>query len=191
MLTVQMRMKKFIKASFYGVFLLQFLLLFVFPTFSLAQEPKLTWDPPIPATDILGYRVYIGMSPGQYTRVVDVGNQTEVPLSALDIPGGVTYYLAVKSYSATQESPGFSNEINTDYLLVSTGNGTVITETQGGPFQSSLKFYLKNLGSRTLTWRASTPDSWLSLSPAEGSLYANETVSITASIHSSAASFLP
>ena len=183
-------MKKFFRTSFSALLLL-LLLPLAFPALTAAQEPKLTWDPPIPATDILGYKVYIGTSPGQYTRSVDVGNQMEVPLSTLEISGGITYYIAVKSYSATQESPGFSNEINTDYLLVSAGNGTVITETQGGPFQSSINFTLKNLGSRTLTWRASTPDSWLSLSSSEGSLNANETVTITASIHNSAASFLP
>ena len=170
----QMNLKKVFKLFFCVFFL--FLLPLFFPALTAAQEAKLAWDPPVPATGILGYRVYIGTSPGQYTNVVDVGNQTEVPLSSLSITPGITYYIAVKSYNSTQESPDFSNEINTDYLLVSTQSGTLITETQGGPFQSSLSFSLRNLGSQTLTWRATPQQNWLSLSSSEGNLGPNETI---------------
>ena len=185
----QMNLKK----AFYFfccVFFL-FLLPLFSPALTIAQEAKLAWDPPVPATGILGYRVYIGTSPGQYTNVVDAGNQTEVPLSSLNITPGITYYIAVKSYNSTQESPEFSNEINTDFLLVSTQSGTLITETQGGPFQSSLSFSLRNLGSQMLTWRATLQQNWLSLSSPEGSLGPNQTIDITASINDAAVSFVP
>jgi hypothetical protein len=57
-----------------------------------------------------GYRVYYGLSSGNYTNSVDVGNATSATLDGF--ADCTTYYLAVKAYNAAGESALFSNEIS-------------------------------------------------------------------------------
>ena len=73
------------------------------------------WDASA-STDVLGYKVYIGVSTGvyggtygAYTSPVDEGLVLQATFTAL--PGGVIYYLAVTAYNSYGES-GFSNEIS-------------------------------------------------------------------------------
>jgi hypothetical protein len=57
-----------------------------------------------------GYRIYYGPSPGQYTQSRDVGNSTSADLTGLSSCS--TYHVAVKAYSGTGESTGYSNEVS-------------------------------------------------------------------------------
>jgi hypothetical protein len=57
-----------------------------------------------------GYRVYLGTQPGQYSASIDVGPSTGASLSAL--ADCTTYFLAVKAYNQSGESPSFSNELS-------------------------------------------------------------------------------
>lgn len=76
---------------------------------SFAGEMSLAWDP-VSDTDLAGYKIYYGVSSGNYTEFRDVGMNTSTTLTGLD-PCTV-YYVAVKAYdSEGLESDAFSNEV--------------------------------------------------------------------------------
>lgn len=71
---------------------------------------SLAWDP-VTDTDLAGYRVYYGTSPGVYTQSVDVGNVTQTTISGLT--DCTMYYFGVKAYdTAGNQSTTYSNEIS-------------------------------------------------------------------------------
>ena len=74
-----------------------------------ADQIILAWDPNS-EPNLGGYKLYYGLSSGNYTARVDVGNQTEHTVTGLQ--PGTTYYFAVKAYDspANNLSP-FSNEV--------------------------------------------------------------------------------
>jgi hypothetical protein len=77
---------------------------------ALAGTASLAWDP-VPDTDLAGYRVYYGTSPGSYTQSVDVGNVTQTTISSLT--DCTMYYFGVKAYdTAGNQSTTYSNEIS-------------------------------------------------------------------------------
>jgi hypothetical protein len=55
-------------------------------------EVKLAWNPN-PETDIAGYEVLVGLSPGSYTQTISTGNVTSFTLTGL--AGGATYYISL------------------------------------------------------------------------------------------------
>jgi hypothetical protein len=64
-----------------------------------------------PNTNTVGYRVYTGLSSGNYTQVTDVGNATTVTVPT---QSGSTYFFVVAAYnynSAGIDSP-YSNEVS-------------------------------------------------------------------------------
>lgn len=70
-------------------------------------EIQLRWDT-VPGAS--GYRVYYGTVPGVYTRSLTVG-----PFGGAVVRGladCTTWYLAVKAYNQSGESPAFSNEVS-------------------------------------------------------------------------------
>jgi hypothetical protein len=73
----------------------------------LGFQLSLEWDPN-PETNIIGYRLYYGLSGGQYTTSVSVGNQTTYTLG--NLTDGKTHYFAVTAYNSYGES-GYSNEL--------------------------------------------------------------------------------
>jgi len=76
---------------------------------ALAGSISLAWDP-VSTTNLAGYRVYYGSSPGTYTRSLDVGNTTSATVTGL--ADCSTWYLAVKAYStAGTVSTAYSNEM--------------------------------------------------------------------------------
>lgn len=68
-----------------------------------AANLTLHWNAPAsnkdgsPLTDLAGYVVYYGRSPGQYEAGVDVGSDTRTTLT--DLQAGATYHVAVKAYN--------------------------------------------------------------------------------------------
>jgi hypothetical protein len=76
---------------------------------AVAGTASLAWDP-VSDTDLAGYRVYYGTSPGSYTQSVDVGNVTQATISGLT--DCTTYYFGVKAYdTAANESTSYSNQV--------------------------------------------------------------------------------
>ncbi len=90
-----------------------------------AGEAVLTWDPPTtntdgsPLTDLGGYRIYYGVSSGNYTQSIDVGNVTTYQVTGLT--DGVTYYFAVTAYDISGNESDYSNEV---YKTITTPDTT-------------------------------------------------------------------
>ena len=94
--------KTFVKHSFF-----QLLVLFIMSSTVFAGEIKLAWDArPEPVS---GYRVYYGLSSGNYTENIDVGKATTYTLTGLQ--DGQTYYIAATAYNDLGESD-YSNEVS-------------------------------------------------------------------------------
>lgn len=94
--------KTFVKHSFF-----QLLVLFIMSSTVFAGEIKLAWDAsPEPVS---GYRLYYGLSSGNYTENIDVGKVTTYTLTGLQ--DGQTYYIATTAYNDLGESD-YSNEVS-------------------------------------------------------------------------------
>src|SRR5688572_33479628 len=93
-----------------GVFYLATILLIANSPFARATEtnPTLEWDPNPEAT-IAGYNVYIGSSSRNYSRVIDVGLQTSIPLT--NLTQGITSFFAVTAYDTERLESPFSDEV--------------------------------------------------------------------------------
>ena len=81
-----------------------------FSATAIAEDVKLAWDPSA-SSNVGGYRVYYGLSPGVYTSKIFVGNRTTYTLSGLS--SGRTFYIAVTAYeSIGSRESDFSNEVS-------------------------------------------------------------------------------
>ncbi|HEX8947797.1 MAG TPA: fibronectin type III domain-containing protein [Dissulfurispiraceae bacterium] len=87
------------------------------PVTPLPSPKTLSWDAPTTYTDgtalsdLAGYKIYIGASPGNYTKSVDVGNVTTCTIDSLSLAPG-TYYFAATAYDAEGKESVFSNEVS-------------------------------------------------------------------------------
>ena len=84
-------------------------------TGTLPAAVSLAWDAPSTNTDgsaltnLGGYKIHYGSSPGNYTGVLDVGLRGSYSLSDL-APG--TYYFTVTAYNRNGSESESSNEVN-------------------------------------------------------------------------------
>ena len=75
---------------------------------------SLSWSPPTtntdgtPITDLAGFKIYYGTSPGSYTASIDVGNVTSYTVT--DLPTGMTLYFALTAYDSFGYESDFSSE---------------------------------------------------------------------------------
>lgn len=97
-----------------------------------AGQAILSWDPPStnadgsPLTDLSGYRIYYGTSPGVYGTMRDVGNVMSSTVT--NLADGSPYYFVVTAYDLSGNESGFSNEVNKIILGITTASlsdGTV------------------------------------------------------------------
>ncbi len=88
----------------------------------LAANVTLSWDPPTTnsdgstLTDLAGYKIYSGLSSGNYTQSVNAGNVTSYAFTSL--AAGTTYYFAITAYDTSGNESIVSNEINKTIALV-------------------------------------------------------------------------
>ncbi len=75
---------------------------------SLLTQATLIWDPNN-EPDLAGYKLYYGLSSGNYPYIVDVGNQTTYTLTDLEV--GKTYYITATAYNAAGLESDYSNEV--------------------------------------------------------------------------------
>lgn len=68
----------------------------------------LAWNPS-PSGGVSGYRVYLGVSSGDYADSTDVGNTTSITIP--DLAAGVSYFFAITAYDQDGQESGFSNEV--------------------------------------------------------------------------------
>ncbi len=74
----------------------------------------LSWDAPTTntdgeLTDVVGYKVYYGTSPGNYYAVIDAGDVTTYTINNLS---PATYYFAVTAYDEMGNESSYSNEVS-------------------------------------------------------------------------------
>ncbi len=74
-----------------------------------ASPVKLAWNPN-PETDVTGYRLSYGTSPGSYSNTLATGAVTSATVN--DLEAGRTYYFAVKAVNAAGLQSVASNEIS-------------------------------------------------------------------------------
>ncbi len=88
----------------------------LYPSFIFAGSVTLSWNPPTvnqngtSLTDLAGYKLYYGGTPGNYTSVIDIGNITTYQISYLS--DGRTYYFSVSAYDTSGNESGLSNEVS-------------------------------------------------------------------------------
>ena len=84
----------------------------------VTRTATLNWTPPTqnidgsPITNLAGYKVMYGSSPGQYSQAlsVPVATMTSVAIEALE--AGRTWYFTVKAVNASGVESDFSNEVS-------------------------------------------------------------------------------
>lgn len=100
-------------------------LFWLFPHLAVADSAMINWTPPTTntdnskLTDLAGYNVYWGTSPGNYTNKMTVfacnacpeplGTENEV--ECLGLEPGKTYYFVVTAFDSNGNESGYSNEI--------------------------------------------------------------------------------
>jgi len=66
------------------------------------------WDPN-PESQVIGYKVHYGTTPGVYTQVMDVGSVNEVRIP--NLVDRLVYYCSVSAYSSTGVQSSYSKEL--------------------------------------------------------------------------------
>jgi hypothetical protein len=87
----------------------------------------LSWEPS-PSPKVVGYRVYIGTTPGVYSWSINVGSATTYTVSNLAVGN---YYFAVRAYSASGAESGYSNEVS---KTITRDSGTQLTARRPSEF---------------------------------------------------------
>ncbi len=88
----------------------------------------LAWDPPsanadgTEITDLAGFRIYRGTSPGAYTTMTEVPEVPELTVESLS--PGVTYYFSVTAYDQEFNESGFSEEL----AITVSDSGSVVVQ---------------------------------------------------------------
>ena len=81
-----------------------------------AGRVTLSWKRPTTNTDgtrltnLAGYKIYYGTSPGNYSEIIDVGKATKYTIA--DLPDGFTYYFVATAYNTSGYESGYSNEVS-------------------------------------------------------------------------------
>jgi hypothetical protein len=91
-----------------GLFILLIFILSLLVPAAHAADVTVAWDQN-PESDVAGYKIYYGTSPGSYTASVNAGDITSIVISGLE--AGITYYFAAVAYDIQGTESGFSNEI--------------------------------------------------------------------------------
>jgi hypothetical protein len=73
------------------------------------SKVSISWDPPIPSTNVAGYKIYWGLESRKYADSVDVGDKVTGSVSDLD--PAKTYYFAITAYNASTNESDYSAEL--------------------------------------------------------------------------------
>lgn len=69
----------------------------------------ISWDPNA-ESDLMGYKVYYGLSSRKYDTVIDVGNITSYEMN--NLAEGIRYYFAATAYDSAGNESAFSEEVS-------------------------------------------------------------------------------
>ncbi len=98
------------------ILLIMAAMIFLYPAAVLAGDVILSWVPPqtnsdgSPLTDLAGYNVYYGATPGSYSDNIDVGNVTTYQVG--NLTEGLTYYFTVTAYDTSGNESALSEEVS-------------------------------------------------------------------------------
>jgi hypothetical protein len=67
-----------------------------------------------PITNLAGYKVYVGESAGNYTRIETVGTVTETEVDGLEV--GKKYFIALTAFNSYNNQSDYSEEVNSPGL---------------------------------------------------------------------------
>jgi len=84
------------------------------PSFSLAGSLKASWNANT-EQDLAGYKIYYGLSSGNYTASINVGKATQYTIN--QITEGVPYYFAITAYDTAGNESNYSPEVSAKILL--------------------------------------------------------------------------
>ncbi len=111
-----------------GFFFSAFFFLYIPP--SIAGEANLSWNQNN-ESDLAGYKIFVGITPGDYGPPIDIGNRTAYLVTGL---ANGTYYFAVKAYDFSGNLSNFSNEVS---KTISGSSVTPISQGGGSGINSS------------------------------------------------------
>ena len=129
-----------------------------------AKSVTLAWDVDSDPS-VVGYRLYYGISSGNYTQNTDVGNGTTVTITNLTV--GYTYFFVVRAYNAFGLESPTSNVV---FFNTSTGASGAVAKDFNGAGQAGLVWENTITGERhiwTLTNGAWTGVIWLPRTPTQ------------------------
>lgn len=75
---------------------------------AFGAEATVSWDKN-KESDLNGYKIYYGISSGNYNNVIDVGNNISYTVTNLD--SNITYYFAITAYDLSGNESEFSEEV--------------------------------------------------------------------------------
>lgn len=76
---------------------------------AFAADVTFAWDPS-PEPEVVGYKLYYGITSGTYDHVVDAGNNTTLTITGLE--DGVTYYSTVTAYDSLGNESAPAEELS-------------------------------------------------------------------------------
>ena len=99
-----------------------------------AQSVTLAWNPS-PDLSVVGYRMHSGVTSGNYSNSVVVGNVTTNTVPGLT--SGVTYFFAITAYDASGLESVFSNEVSYTVPLSNNLSTIALTSPANGASYTS------------------------------------------------------
>jgi len=136
--------------------------LFLITQTSYGASLNLEWNANT-ETDLDGYNVYYGTSPGSYGEPIDVGNVTEHELTGLN--EGTTYYVALTAYDTSSNESEKSDEESGIPADTQNPTATITSPTSSSTYDTSYSTISMggtasdNVGVTQLTWSNSTGGS--------------------------------
>ncbi len=91
-------------------------------SFAKGATVTLAWDPPA-SPGVVGYKLYIGTSSRNYTRISSVGSRLSCRVSGLSKD---PYYFAVTALDAAGRESPFSEEVSTEIFASGTSADPII-----------------------------------------------------------------
>ncbi len=138
-----------------------------------AANVYLAWDP---VSGVAGYKVYYGLSSGNYIQSGDVGNKTTATIPNLS--DGTRYYITVTAYDSSRTESSYSNEViygSSDSCTYTVSPTSASYGSTGGTGTISVS------AAAGCAWSASTGVSWIKISSgATGSGNGSVTYSVAA-----------
>jgi hypothetical protein len=102
--------------------------LILIPSLVFALGVRVTWNKNI-ESDLAGYLVYCGTSPGSYDRIV--GADLTARIDIMDVEAGRTYYFAVTARDTSGNQSGYSQQVVITIPVADSGNSGTNTNSTG------------------------------------------------------------